>query len=106
SFVAISALIAACVIDQGLYFAMNAPAGVTGGTPETAATWVQSWGFAPTARSRAAASAAVQEDSLISRTGGAPTLAVGISQIFSEAFGGGGQAVWYHFPILFEALFI
>jgi carbon starvation protein len=106
SFVAISALIAACVIDQGLYFAMNAPAGVTGGSPETAATWLESLGFDTTAQSLAAASAAVQEDSLISRTGGAPTLAVGISQIFSEAFGGGGQAFWYHFAIMFEALFI
>jgi carbon starvation protein len=106
SFVAISALIAACVIDQGLYFAMNAPAGLTGGTPETAATFVNGLGFDTTAQGLAAASAAVQEDSLISRTGGAPTLAVGISQIFSEAFGGGGQAFWYHFAIMFEALFI
>jgi len=106
SFVAISALIAACVIDQGLYFAMNAPAGVTGGSPETAATWLESLGFDTTAQSLAAASAAVQEESLISRTGGAPTLAVGISQTFSDAFGGGGRAFWYHFAIMFEALFI
>jgi carbon starvation protein len=106
SFVAISALIAACVIDQGLYFAMNAPAGVTGGTPEAAAAFVNGLGFDTTAQTLAAASAAVQEDSLISRTGGAPTLAVGISQIFSDAFGGGGQAFWYHFAIMFEALFI
>jgi carbon starvation protein len=106
SFVAISALIAACVIDQGLYFAMNAPAGLTGGTPETASAFVQSLGFDTTAQTLAAAGAAVQEQTLISRTGGAPTLAVGISQIFSQAFGGGGQAFWYHFAIMFEALFI
>jgi carbon starvation protein len=106
SFVAISALIAACVIDQGLYFAMNAPAGLTGGTPETASAFVQSLGFDTTAQTLAAAGAAVQEQTLISRTGGAPTLAVGISRIFSQAFGGGGQAFWYHFAIMFEALFI
>jgi carbon starvation protein len=106
SFVAISALIAACVIDQGLYFAMNAPAGATGGTAESAAAFVNGLGFGTTAQDLAAASAAVQEPSLISRTGGAPTLAVGISQIFSDAFGGGLQAFWYHFAIMFEALFI
>ncbi len=106
SFVAISALIAACVIDQGLYFAMNSPAGATGGTAETAATFVQGLGFDTTAESIAAASAAVQEDTLVSRTGGAPALAVGLAQIFSQAFGGGGQAFWYHFAIMFEALFI
>ncbi|MBJ7451149.1 MAG: carbon starvation protein A, partial [Blastococcus sp.] len=106
SFVAISALIAACVIDQGLYFAMNSPAGATGGTAEAAAAFVNGLGFDTTAQSLGAAAAAVQEDTLISRTGGAPTLAVGISQIFSDAFGGGGQAFWYHFAIMFEALFI
>jgi carbon starvation protein len=106
SFVAISALIAACVIDQGLYFAMNAPAGATGGTPGTAASFVNSLGFNVTPQFLADAAADVQEDSLISRTGGAPTLAVGISRIFSDAFGGGLQAFWYHFAIMFEALFI
>ncbi|WP_448640117.1 carbon starvation CstA family protein [Geodermatophilus sp. URMC 63] len=106
SFVAISALIAAVVIDQGLYFAMNAPAGATGGTPETAAAFVNGLGFSTSAQDLAAASAAVQEPSLISRTGGAPTLAVGISEIFHNAFGGNLQAFWYHFAIMFEALFI
>jgi len=106
SFVALSALIAACVIDQGLYFAMNSPAGATGGTVETAATFVQGLGFNTSAQDLAAAAAAVQEPSLISRTGGAPTLAVGISQIFHQAFGGNLQAFWYHFAIMFEALFI
>ncbi|WP_369137560.1 carbon starvation CstA family protein [Modestobacter versicolor] len=106
SFVAISALIAACVIDQGLYFAMNSPAGATGGAVDTAATFVNGLGFDTSAQDLAAAAAAVQEPTLISRTGGAPTLAVGISQIFSDAFGGGLQAFWYHFAIMFEALFI
>jgi carbon starvation protein len=106
SFVAVSALIAACVIDQGLYFAMNSPAGATGGTVESAAAFVQGLGFDTSAQDLAAASAAVQEDSLISRTGGAPALAVGLAQVFSQAFGGGGQAFWYHFAIMFEALFI
>ncbi|MGY1624056.1 carbon starvation CstA family protein [Geodermatophilus sp. SYSU D00965] len=106
SFVAISALIAAVVIDQGLYFAMNSPAGVTGGTAETAAAYVNGLGFPTTAQDIAAASAAVQEPSLVSRTGGAPTLAVGIANILSDAFGAGMAAFWYHFAIMFEALFI
>jgi carbon starvation protein len=106
SFVAISALIAACVIDQGLYFAMNSPAGATGGTVESAAAFVQGLGFDTSAQDLAAASAAVQEETLVSRTGGAPALAVGLAQVFSQAFGGGGQAFWYHFALMFEALFI
>ncbi|MFD2093047.1 carbon starvation CstA family protein [Blastococcus deserti] len=106
SFVAVSALIAAVVIDQGLYYAMNSPAGATGGTVESAAAYVQGLGFDTTAQDLAAASAAIQEDTLVSRTGGAPTLAIGIAQIFSQAFGGGGMAFWYHFAIMFEALFI
>ncbi|MFC3688203.1 carbon starvation CstA family protein [Aquipuribacter hungaricus] len=105
SFVAISALIAASVIDQGLYFAINSPAGATGGTPESAAAFVQGLGFDTSAAQISAEAAAVEED-LVSRTGGAPTLALGISQIFASAFGGGLQAFWYHFAIMFEALFI
>lgn len=105
SFVAISALIAACVIDQGLYFAMNSPAGVTGGTVEGAAEFVGTLGYSITPDQLTAFSASVEEE-LVSRTGGAPTLAFGISQIFSEAFGGGLAAFWYHFAIMFEALFI
>ncbi|MFW3170792.1 carbon starvation CstA family protein [Geodermatophilus sp. CPCC 206100] len=106
SFVAISALIAAVVIDQGLYFAMNAPAGATGGEVESAAAYVNGLGFDTTAQDLAAASAAVQEPTLVSRTGGAPTLAVGIANILSDAFGAGMAAFWYHFAIMFEALFI
>ena len=105
SFVAISALIAACVIDQGLYFSMNAPAGVTGGTVEGAISFVNGLGFTLSPDQLQAAQASVEE-SLVSRTGGAPTLALGISLIFSEAFGGGLASFWYHFAIMFEALFI
>ena len=105
SFVAISALIAASVIDQGLYYAINSPLGATGGTAESAATFVQGLGFSTDAATITAQSAAVEEE-LVSRTGGAPTLALGISQIFASAFGGGLQAFWYHFAIMFEALFI
>ncbi len=106
SFVAISALIAACVIDQGLYFAMNSPAGATGGTPQTAAQFVSTLGFTISPADLQAAAASVGEHSLISRTGGAPTLAFGISQIFHVAFGGDLASFWYHFAIMFEALFI
>ncbi|MBM9460425.1 carbon starvation protein A [Nocardioides sp. zg-536] len=106
SFVAISALIAACVIDQGLYFAMNSPAGATGGTAASAAEFVAGLGFTISPDALTQAAAAVEEPSLVSRTGGAPTLALGISLIFSDAFGGGLSAFWYHFAIMFEALFI
>jgi carbon starvation protein len=106
SFVAISALIAAVVIDQGLYYSMNAPAGMTGGTVEGAAEFVGTLGFTITPDQLSAAADAIEEQSLVSRTGGAPTLAFGLSQVFSEAFGGGLQAFWYHFAIMFEALFI
>ena len=106
SFVAISALIAACVIDQGIYFAINSPAGATGGEPGTAATFVNSLGFTLSPGDLTAAAAAIEEETLISRTGGAPTLAFGMSQIFHDAFGGNLQAFWYHFAIMFEALFI
>ncbi|MET0449162.1 MAG: carbon starvation CstA family protein [Aeromicrobium sp.] len=106
SFVAISALIAAVVIDQGLYYSMNAPAGMTGGTVEGAAQFVGTLGFTITPDQLTAAANAIEEQTLVSRTGGAPTLAVGLSQVFSDAFGGGLQAFWYHFAIMFEALFI
>lgn len=105
SFVAISALIAASVIDQGLYFAINAPAGATGGSVQGAVDFVNGLGFTLTPDQLDAAAASVEEE-LVSRTGGAPTLALGISTIFSDAFGGGLAAFWYHFAIMFEALFI
>jgi carbon starvation protein len=106
SFVAISALIAASVIDQGLYFAINSPAGATGGQPGAAAEFVRTLGFIISPADLTAAAQSIHETTLISRTGGAPTLAFGISLIFTKAFGGGLAAFWYHFAIMFEALFI
>ena len=106
SFVAISALIAASVINQGLYFAINSPVGATGGAPGTAAQFIGTLGFTISPADLSNAAQSVHEATLISRTGGAPTLAFGISKIFTEAFGGGLAAFWYHFAIMFEALFI
>ena len=106
SFVAISALIAASVINQGLYFAMNSPAGATGGKPGSAAEFIGTLGFTISPADLTAAAQSIHEITLISRTGGAPTLAFGISLIFTKAFGGGLAAFWYHFAIMFEALFI
>ena len=106
SFVAISALIAASVINQGLYFAMNSPAGATGGKPGAAAEFIGTLGFTISPADLTAAAQSIHEITLISRTGGAPTLAFGISLIFTKAFGGGLAAFWYHFAIMFEALFI
>src|SRR5690606_18885762 len=110
SFVAIMALVAACVIDQGLYFAMNSAAGATGGTAQGAAQFVNGLdlpGVSTTPEALNEAAASVQEESLVSRTGGAPTLAVGISEILGGVFGGAAaKAFWYHFAIMFEALFI
>ena len=107
SFVAIMALIAACIIDPGLYYAMNAPAGLLGSTVQSASQAVANLGFTITPEQLTAAAAAVHEPTLVARTGGAPTLAVGMSQIFSQIFGGEAlRAFWYHFAIMFEALFI
>ena len=110
SFVAIMALITAVIVDQHLYFAMNAPIGLTGGTPETAAAYVNGLGLGGTDATAALfsqAAADVGEESIISRTGGAPTLAFGMSQVLSDVLGGAGlKAFWYHFAIMFEALFI
>jgi carbon starvation protein len=106
SFVAISALIAASVINQGLYFSINSPAGSTGGTAAKAAAFVSNLGFTISPDVLTAAAQSIHETTLISRTGGAPTLAFGISLIFTKAFGGGLAAFWYHFAIMFEALFI
>jgi len=106
SFVAISALIAASVINQGLYFAINSPAGATGGTPGAAANFIGTLGFTISPADLTAAAHSIHEITLISRTGGAPTLAFGISLVFTKAFGGGLAAFWYHFAIMFEALFI
>jgi carbon starvation protein len=106
SFVAVMAMIAACIIEPGLYYAMNAPAGVLGDTVQSASQAVNGLGFAITPGELQAAAASVQEETLVARTGGAPTLAIGMSEVFSGATGEGLKAFWYHFAIMFEALFI
>jgi carbon starvation protein len=107
SFVAVMAMVAASILDQGLYFAMNAPAGVVGTTVQSASEAVTKLGFTISPEQLQAAAQSVEENSLIARVGGAPTLAVGMSTIFSGAFGGEAlKAFWYHFAIMFEALFI
>ena len=107
SFVAMMALVAASIIDPGIYFTMNSPAAVIGTTPESAAAKVSEWGFIITPAQITEAATDVGETTIISRAGGAPTLAVGMAQIFSHLIGGKAMmAFWYHFAILFEALFI
>jgi len=107
SFVAIMAIISACVLDPGVYFAVNSPAGVVGATAEAAVQTISAWGFPVTAAQMAALAKSVGEETLFYRTGGAPSLALGMAHIFSKS--GGGErllAFWYHFAIMFEALFI
>jgi carbon starvation protein len=107
SFVAIMAMIAACVVDPGVYFAVNAPAGVVGTTAQAAVKTISGWGFPVTAEQMASLASNVGEVTLFNRTGGAPSLALGMAHIFAS--GGGGDVVlafWYHFAIMFEALFI
>jgi carbon starvation protein CstA len=107
SFVAIMALIAACVLDPGVYFAMNSPAGLIGGNAEQAAATISAWGFQLTPDTITQTATNVGESSILSRAGGAPTLAVGMAHILSGVLGGQTMmAFWYHFAILFEALFI
>ena len=106
SFVAVMALIAASIIEPGLYYAMNSPAGVTGGTVQAAVEFVNGLGFTISPGALDAAARGVEEQTLVSRTGGAPTLAIGMSTIFTGATGEGLRAFWYHFAIMFEALFI
>lgn len=106
SSVAVMALVAASIIDPGLYFAMNAPSGAIGTTVQNASQVVGSWGYHISPADLAQAAKNVDEASLLSRTGGAPTLAVGVSEIFAKVTGGSLRAFWYHFAIMFEALFI
>lgn len=107
SFVAMMALIAACVLEPGVYFAMNSPAALIGTTPQEAAAAISQWGFVVTPEMLSQMAKDVGEQTILSRTGGAPTLAVGMAHILSQVFGGPGMmAFWYHFAILFEALFI
>ncbi|MCD9045864.1 carbon starvation CstA family protein [Luteimonas sp. MHLX1A] len=108
SFVAIMALVAAAIIEPGIYFAMNSPAAAIGTDPAQVAATVSSWGFHVTPEMLARTAEDIGEASIISRAGGAPTLAVGIAVILHDALPGGENmmAFWYHFAILFEALFI
>jgi carbon starvation protein len=107
SFVAIMALVAASIIDPGVYFTMNSPGALIGTTAESAATAVTEMGFPVTPDLITSTAQDVGETTIISRAGGAPTLAVGMAHIFSHVFGGRAMiAFWYHFAILFEALFI
>jgi carbon starvation protein len=107
SFVAIMALSAACVLDPGIYFAMNSPAAVIGNDVVQAARTITSWGFAITPEMITQTARDIGENTILSRAGGAPTLAVGMAQILAQAVGGKSfEAFWYHFAILFEALFI
>lgn len=107
SFVAIMALVAAAALEPGIYFAMNSPAAIIGTTVESAVQTISQWGFHITPEMITQTTQNVGEHSIISRTGGAPTLAVGIAQILSGVIGDTAMmAFWYHFAILFEALFI
>ncbi|CAI8832367.1 MULTISPECIES: carbon starvation CstA family protein [unclassified Pseudomonas] len=107
SFVAIMAMVAASVIDPGVYFAMNSPAAVVGGDVVAVAQTVSSWGFAITPEALQAVAHDIGETTILARAGGAPTLAVGIAQILHSVLPGENtMAFWYHFAILFEALFI
>jgi carbon starvation protein len=111
SFVAIMAMIAACTLQPGVYFAVNSPAGVVGAAPEAAAATITSWGFPVTAPEMADLARDAGERTLFARTGGAPSLALGMARIFAGGTpsGAAGRAVvgfWYHFAIMFEALFI
>ncbi len=107
SFVAVMAMIAASVLQPGVYFAINSPAGIVGATPEQATATISSWGFPVTPAAMQALADNVGEQSLLARTGGAPSLAVGMAHIFANTLGGKTvMALWYHFAIMFEALFI
>ncbi|WP_433977322.1 carbon starvation CstA family protein [Erwinia sp. E_sp_B01_9] len=107
SFVAIMALICASVIDPGVYFAMNSPAALIGTTVETASQAINGWGFVVTPEMLTGIARDVGESTILSRAGGAPTFAVGMAHIITEVFNSRMMmAFWYHFAILFEALFI
>ncbi len=106
SFVGIMAVIAAATLEPGVYFAMNAPASALGGTGEPAVQAIARWGFTLQPGQMEALARQMGEATLYSRTGGAPSLAVGMAHILSGVFSGPGLALWYHFAIMFEALFI
>ncbi len=106
SFVAIMAMIAATVLDPGVFFAINSPAGVVGADAIDAVAKISSWGYPVTVEQMQNLARQMGEATLFARTGGAPSLAVGMASIFGSAFGEGMLALWYHFAIMFEAIFI
>src|SRR5262249_37987333 len=106
SFVAIMAMIAAAALDPGIYFAINSPAGVVGADPAAATALISAWGYAVTPEQMQHLASAIGEHTLFARTGGAPSLAVGMASIFARWLGDSALALWYHFAIMFEALFI
>jgi carbon starvation protein len=106
SFVAIMAMIAATVLEPGVFFAINSPAGVVGKEAIDAVAKINSWGFAVTVEQMNQLAKDMGESTLFARTGGAPSLAVGMASIFGHAFGKSLLALWYHFAIMFEAIFI
>jgi carbon starvation protein len=107
SFVGVMAMVAACAMSPGVYFAINSPAGIVGGTPAAAAVTISGWGYPLDAATMTRLAHAVGEQTLLNRAGGAPSLAVGMAQIFSNTIGGERLlSIWYHFAIMFEALFI
>ena len=106
SCVALAALISAALLDPGVYFAINSPAGIVGALPDAAVAKISSWGFSVSVDQMSALASQMGEATLFARTGGAPSLAVGMANILSSAFGQGLLAVWYHFAIMFEAVFI
>jgi carbon starvation protein len=107
SFVGVMAMVAACALEPGVYFAINSPAGIVGTSAEQAAATISSWGFPIDPGTMHALARQVGEETLLNRTGGAPSLAVGMAHIFSHTIGGERLlGIWYHFAIMFEALFI
>jgi len=107
SFVGVMAMVAACAMTPGVYFAINSPASIVGATPAAAAATISSWGYPLSADTMTNLAHAVGEQTLLNRAGGAPSLAVGMAQIFSSTIGGDRLlSIWYHFAIMFEALFI
>lgn len=107
SFVAVSAMIAASALQPGVYFAINSPAALIGKTAASAAITISGWGFVVTPDALNQLAQQIGEQSILSRAGGAPTLAVGMANILSNLVGGpAAMSFWYHFAILFEALFI
>ncbi len=107
SFVGVMAMVAACALDPGVYFAVNAPAGVVGSAASQAAATISGWGFPLDPATMQALARSVGEETLWNRTGGAPSLALGMAHIFSGSIGGERLlGIWYHFAIMFEALFI